>query len=145
MTSAGRMEIRIEGLADTKRQFSALRDSAQRRILRTALRECARVVMREAKTRAPRDTGKLRRNIVDKVSVKPRRAYALVGFRREGKRGDPRNAFYGGFVELGTRFMPAQPFLRPAFEASRDRLVKVFEDVVQREIAKVVARARRVA
>jgi HK97 gp10 family phage protein len=53
-------------------------------------------------------------------------------------RGD---AFYWPFVEFGTAKVRARPFLRPAFEARKERAVeasiKVFRERVQLEIAKL--------
>lgn len=66
-----------------------------------------------AKDKAPVDTGNLRRSINHEVYPSRRKPYARVGT----------NVRYGIFQELGTRFHPAQPFMRPAIEAIK-RLVK---------------------
>ena len=69
----------------------------------------ARIVRREAQGLAPVDTGHLRSEIRADLSELAARlvAYVVSG------------ATYGGFVEWGTRFMAAQPYLFPAAEADR--------------------------
>jgi hypothetical protein len=47
----------------------------------------------------------------------------LVGVRRKGKEG--RRAFFGYFLEMGTRFMAARPFLRPAVFNHAREIVRI--------------------
>jgi HK97 gp10 family phage protein len=56
-----------------------------------------------AKERVPVDTGNLRRSITYEVNS-GRNPYVRIGT----------NVRYGIYQELGTRFHPAQPYLRPA-------------------------------
>jgi HK97 gp10 family phage protein len=56
----------------------------------------------------PVDTGRLRSSITHQLTVDGQGLLALVGT----------NVEYAIFVELGTRFSPAQPFLRPALRAA---------------------------
>ncbi|SIT91699.1 HK97-gp10 family putative phage morphogenesis protein [Edaphobacillus lindanitolerans] len=72
-----------------------------------------------AQRNAPVDTGELRRSI--------RTGYSDGGLTATTKVG----VHYGPYVEYGTRFMAAQPFLRPAFyntawdfKDDMDKLVK---------------------
>jgi HK97 gp10 family phage protein len=66
------------------------------------------LITREAKARAPIDTGFLRSNIEADVSRVLRDA---VGYVISG-------ADYSSFVEFGTSRMAAQPFMFPAYEAN---------------------------
>lgn len=68
-------------------------------------------VQNRARQLAPVDTGRLRSSITSSgLQRDSRGAYVEVGT----------NVFYAGFVEFGTRRMPAQPYLRPALlEAAR--------------------------
>lgn len=61
-------------------------------------------VERTAKRLCPVDTGRLRSSITWSLEQDGRGLYALVGT----------NVVYAAYVEFGTRFMAAQPFLRPA-------------------------------
>jgi HK97 gp10 family phage protein len=65
-------------------------------------------VDREAKHLCPVDTGRLRSSITNQLATDERGLLALIGT----------NVDYAIYQELGTRFMPAQPFLRPALRAA---------------------------
>lgn len=65
-------------------------------------------VERDAKRLCPVDTGRLRASITHALSRDER---GLVGFVGT-------NVVYAARVEFGTRYMRAQPFLRPALRAA---------------------------
>jgi HK97 gp10 family phage protein len=44
---------------------------------------------------------------------------------------------YGQFVEFGTDKMAAQPFLRPAFDATADRVIELFAEKMREGLAEV--------
>lgn len=60
-----------------------------------------------AKRICPVDTGRLRSSISHELARDAKGLACFVGT----------NVDYAIFVELGTRFMPAQPYLRPALRA----------------------------
>ncbi len=62
-----------------------------------------------AKDHAPVDTGNLRRSITHEISGSGEDMFVRIGT----------NVSYGAFQELGTRFHPAHPYLRPAIEVLR--------------------------
>jgi hypothetical protein len=63
----------------------------------------------KAKERVRVDTGNLRRSITHEVSLDLRGWYMRFGT----------NVYYGIYQELGTRFHPPFPYLRPALEYLR--------------------------
>lgn len=73
------------------------------------VRAVAAEIRKEARRRAPKETGTLRRGI--KVENVYDRETRMVEFRVGW---DKRSAFYGPLVELGTEDTPARPHLRPA-------------------------------
>lgn len=77
--------------------------------LRDGLAILGQIAETEAKNLAPVDTGNLRRSITHVVE-RDRRGWVM----RYGT-----NVRYAIFQEIGTRFHPPQPFLRPALEALR--------------------------
>lgn len=129
--------MKTEGTADVLRKFSALSAQAQRTVGRDSLRSAARVVVAKAKQRVPVDSGLLKRSITQTVSVGNGKFEALVGYRKK--------AFYGGFVELGTSKMAAQPFLRPALDESHAEIEAVFVDSLNRTIDGQTGRAAGIA
>jgi HK97 gp10 family phage protein len=81
--------------------------------IKRQVRAVAAAIRNDAKRRAPRDTGALRRSIrVDNVLDERGNVVYRVGW-------DKRIAHYGGLVELGTEDTPARPHLRPAADAVR--------------------------
>lgn len=72
----------------------------------------AMTIESEAKQLAPVDTGNLR---------------ASIGALREGPNSwmVRAGAHYAIYVEMGTRYMAAQPFMRPAVERTRARIASI--------------------
>jgi HK97 gp10 family phage protein len=112
------MEIRVEitGIAEVLRQLDGLVSAAA---LREGLAAAAHLVEGRAKIKAPVDTGFLR-NSIGVVSVTSREAVIGVG------------AEYGVYQEMGTRFMRAQPFMRPALENNREAIAGLIRDALLR-------------
>lgn len=65
-------------------------------------------VERRAKQAAPVDTGRLRSSITSRLATDSQGLVGIVGT----------NVSYAIFQEFGTRYMAAQPFLRPALDAA---------------------------
>lgn len=72
-------------------------------------------VQNEARRLCPVDTGRLRSSIITSgLQRDSRGAYVEVGT----------NVEYAGHVEFGTRFMRAQPYIRPALLAALARFMR---------------------
>jgi HK97 gp10 family phage protein len=158
-------EVRMEGLSELLDKLKALPSEIGSKgggPLRLALLTAAKVMRDDAQARAPVDTGRLKRNIIVFRDRDPRSSGVTeqygVTFRRgkKGLRGRKRyhttargekDAFYGRWVEFGTSKMPAQPFLRPAFEAKKMESAEVFRtklaDAIDKAVKKMQRRARR--
>ncbi|MGS6551983.1 HK97-gp10 family putative phage morphogenesis protein [Escherichia coli] len=54
--------------------------------------------------------------------------------------GDPRNAFYWRFVELGTINMPAHPFIRPAFDTTEELAAQIAIQRMNQAIDEVLSK-----
>jgi HK97 gp10 family phage protein len=98
------------------------------------------IILDHAKTAAPEgETGRLKRNIT-MGPVKPRksksgkvatdRASVQIGFNRT-KKGAADDAYYGVFVELGTKFQKARFFLRDSIDKTKqavaNRMISEFK------------------
>jgi HK97 gp10 family phage protein len=88
----------------------------------------AQDIERNAKSKAPVDTGKLQQSI--KALKESEKTY-IIRANNTGK------APYAPFVEYGTRFQRAQPFLFPAFFAGRDRFVKDLKNLLDKTFDKI--------
>ena len=71
-----------------------------------------------AKKKCPVDTGRLRNSITHVVRASEKAVY--IGT----------NVEYGSYVELGTRHMKAQPYLRPAASGHRD----VYKGIIKKNL-----------
>jgi HK97 gp10 family phage protein len=66
-----------------------------------------------------------------------RAAYALYYRRGAGKRGVAAGIFHGHLIEFGTRHSAAQPFLRPAFDATNGEVIDRFVEELRTRIEKI--------
>lgn len=133
----------LDGLAAALRALPAEIASKNGGPLVTALRASARVVRNEAKLKATIRTGRLRGSIVVQRDRYPGNVTERLVVRpRAGKsRTDPRGAYYWHFVEFGTESQRAQPFMRPAFDATKDKALTAFKDKLRIGIEKARKRA----
>ena len=102
---------------------------------KAALRDCAKLVRREAKANAPVRKiggGNLKKNIgtwvrIDKSGENKGKPYLQVGVYNNAtaKKKGLKSAFYGMFYEFGTSKQTARPFLRPAVYNNIDELRKI--------------------
>ena len=133
-------QFAVHGLAELDAALRELRqemDGKEGNLVGSALMSAALPVLRDAQNRAPRNkeprkghqAGTLAKQI-KRNKVKNPRAYSEIVnvgvLAPQWAGGKLINDSYGKFVELGTRKMAAQPFLRPALEANREESPKLF-------------------
>lgn len=132
------VSLNIEGVRELQRNVDKLSRSFSKSTLRTALRNAAAPVRKEARSKAPKESGALRRAIKSRAKV----TRSGFGFADVGvEKGD---VFYGHFIEVGTSQQPARPFLRPALDdAERDgRVTDAFITALNKTIERQVGRIR---
>lgn len=131
-------EIKLTGFKELNDLLLQLPDAVGGKVLSKATYEAATVIREDAQARAPERTGRLRQFIGRgrgrSKSDDRYEAVVLVGLLslsgkekqnyREGKTRVLFDAFYGKFIEFGTRFMGAQPFLRPAFDSKKEDFIR---------------------
>lgn len=133
----------LDGLAAALKALPAEIASKSGGPLRSALRASAQVIRKEAALRAPVDTGRLQRAVVIQRDRNPGNVTERMVVRpRAGKsRTDPKGAYYWHFLEFGSERQPAQPFIRPAFDAAKDKALTTFKDKLRVGIEKARKRA----
>jgi len=112
-----------------------------RRAMRKALKAVGVMWMADLKAKVPVLTDELR----DSIGVKIRtRKYGRVGSVTVGPTwGDGETeespGLYGKFVEFGTKVAdyPKQPFMRPVFDATQDKAVEMFADILRDELGQI--------
>lgn len=139
-----RGSFRVEGLSDLVKSLTKLPDAVRDKAVNDGTLEGAKVIQRAAITNAPKKTGKLSRNIVVRKNRKTRYdSEHSVVIRKIGKAVNSKNAYYGIFVEYGTSKMPAQPFMRPAFEGNKEIAVSVLAGHIRETVGRYRVKARR--
>lgn len=100
----------LNGMEELASQLEELAKKTDAEACREALDAGARIVTEAVRNRAPVRTGKLQdKGITYEVKDE---TVAEIGWTKDG--------FYGRFHEYGTSKMAARPYMRPAFEASKE-------------------------
>lgn len=155
------MTVEIKGLKSLDKTLKSLPPRLQTKVVRGATLAGANVVRKEARRRAPVRTPD------DKApkAAKPRLnkgTYVQVTFpghlrkniRSARNRRVPRwqisylvgwttSAFYGLFIEKGTKHQGAQPFLRPAFDSKKGEINKVIGERIWRGLKRELGKLRK--
>lgn len=129
-------------LLNLAEDLAVLSKAETKKVLNQAARAGAEVIRDAVAEGAPKRTGKLARNIVV-VSRKsgPGEAVAGVHIRGTTTKGASRNnAFYWRFIELGTSKMPANPFVRPAYDTNQELAAQAGFDELNKAIDEVLSK-----
>lgn len=118
--------------ADLERKFNQQGFVVRRQILAKAVKAGAEVIRDKAEQLAPRDTGQLAETENIRVIGAESTAAEVVA-----RIGPAKSSFYGLFQEKGTAFHPAQPFLNPALEQSRQDAFNASLEASRKELNKL--------
>lgn len=117
----------VTGLAELSKKLKEMPVKLARNGLRAAVNAGAEVIRKDAVSRVPVDTGRLKKSIYKKqIREKSNNLQQtfFVGARNGKKyRQADKDAYYWRFLEFGTSKLPARPFLRPAFDARKNDAV----------------------
>jgi len=155
---ADSITVQIKGLDQLGRALQRIPATLSTRIMREALHATGDVMKEAAELTAPVRTGALREDMIVKVRVSGDLSinYVLVGpgydrsklrARKHGKLAGTVDTtvspgVYGKFLELGTKNMPPWPWLRPAFEASKEAALATFVAYIRAGLQAVIAEVR---
>lgn len=141
------------GLSALEQALKTLPDKMARNVLRGACRAGGRVFEREAEARVPVDQGALRKSI--RTSVRLVRGQPVATVKAGGG-----SAWHAGLVEFGhiqtrvayrgsdgewytsaellpePKHVPAQPYMRPSFEAMGAAAIEAFAAYVRQRLTK---------
>lgn len=110
------MSVKFKGVKELK---IALKKKADMSVVRQIVRQNGVQLQTKAQRNAPVDTGTLKRSIGLDISD--------GGLTAESKAG----AEYAPYVEWGTRFMDAKPFMRPAFHEQKEQFKRDMERITK--------------
>lgn len=145
MARQNRFRVSIIGARDIDRWLESMGADAAR-ILNDAVKSGGEIALTAAKANAPVGaTGRLQSNTTMTPVTRRRGSAATsrritsasvkIGFPRI-KKGDPNDAYYGPFVELGTKHQKPRFFLRDAVDRNKQRIA----DAITNRIARLRGR-----
>lgn len=147
--------VRVDGLRELGAALKELGNVVGTRIARASTAAGARIVKDQAIANVVRspsvDTGSLRDSIITKRAPKGETRLTsehIVTVRGRGKPANKKGqrinrAPHASMVEFGTVNMPAEPFLRPAFETTKGAAVEAIKGALQRGIDRAAKKAAR--
>ena len=138
----------IVGAREIEAILRKLPDRVAKRVLNNAVMAGANVIVREAKARAPvRSGGGAKRRTATTATLP---GFLRASIRRKKLKkpghvlvGPDARAFYGVFVERGTRRARARPFLGPAFDAGAPGALRKIGEILGRGLAREAAKLGR--
>ena len=126
--------IALTGDKALDRKLKGMHGRFQKKLSRKATRLAARdIVLPDAKAMAPIDTGALEKSLVVRSMKRRRTKIGHVVQTRDGFfKGDE---FYGAFHEFGTKYMKADPFMRPAVYGNTESIKRKYRSALTEAIA----------
>lgn len=134
-------DISLIGDKALQRKFNAMGRKTQATELKAIFKEAMEPVKVLAKSRAPVDLGVLKKSIRTSVRASQRSgvtAQVRTGTRKQLRIPADATGYYPAAHEYGTRFIPAQSFLRSALSDRKDQVLSL----ISRGIARVLARVK---
>lgn len=119
--------IRFDGAEDLLGKFKAMTEDARLNTLSHAVQPAAEYVKEAIFARAPVRTGKLASSI-ETVALTESADRFVTGIQIAPE------AFYWKMIEFGTVRMQAQPFIRPAFDSSRNQARTEMRDGIRDQV-----------
>ena len=145
-------DITMLGDKGLERMLKQLPDKAQDQAVRFGVRKAAEVAKQEMLRRVPTDTGELKQLLAaGKLKSINRRGVLSIGSRLPTREelGIPAEAksFWPSALEYGHAFpghegkdVAPRPFMRPAIDENRPRLIGIVADTLRKKIPKIAAK-----
>lgn len=142
-------DVQLIGDKKLIKKLKGLSTATQKKIVRPSVTKAVRVIAKDAKGRAPKDTGLLKKSIGQRVKTyRSGNISGIVGprsgFKRtveiDGKAVIKNPTKYSHLVEFGTSRKAARPFLRPALEAKKSEAVRIMTTEINANIKKQIAK-----
>lgn len=97
----------------------ALRNKAKLAAAKQIVKNCGSKLQKGAENNAPVDSGTLKRSIT--IEIEDDGLTAVIAPHTD----------YAAYVEYGTRYMAAQPYMRPAYEKAKAEFKSKMEELVR--------------
>ena len=146
--------VKVEGGKDLQRALDELSKSAGKGVVRRALMTAAKTFVERAESLAPNDPATYEGDLASTIAVSTKLSTRQRRAHRKMFKDDKASVevFAGAgpvpqahLQEFGTRHHAAQPFMRPAWMATKEQVLSGLKKEIKTEIDKTMARAARKA
>ena len=128
--------VDVSGIMELNKKLRELAgDKIARKVLRSAIRKAAKPMVAAAKAFAPVDSGLLEESIKLKAIRRTRTGFGVRISTSNSDFDSQGETFYGAMQEWGTVNMAPNPYLRPAFDTTKDQSVQIVTADMQAAIA----------
>lgn len=135
--------ISVEGLDELEKVLNMMAPKAARNLMRSTIHGVASEIAKEAKRKAPKDEGTLRKAIKAKRR-RPKHPDAPFSDVIVTTGGTAKyDAFYWRFIEYGTTDQPEAPFFRPSIDLMRPQIPKIMEKQFGKKLETMLKRAAK--
>lgn len=131
------MTATVTGVAELDKAMASFGPKLTTKILKKAVRKAAKPVLESARAHVPIQYGTLHDSIKTRALRKSRRNPGRVGARVATTANDSGfggEAYYGAFLEFGTRHIQALGYMRLAFDENRESVRQIFSTEIKRLI-----------
>lgn len=130
-----KVSVKTEGFAELERKLLDLGAAASKTVMRGALMSGLTPMVKRARERVAKRTGALAKSIRKRSMITKGNDFAAdVGIHMSSKRKEAGWRWH--FEEFGTSKQRARPFIRPAFDETKDEVVARFKDEMAKRIDK---------
>jgi HK97 gp10 family phage protein len=137
-----RAAMKLEGFAELDKALGRLPKATAKNVLKRTLMQAGRPILEAMESHAPKDTGYL--------SLSLGISHTLNASQRRSARSETptfaavhigtRRGSFAAFHEFGTFEMQPNPFMRPAWEANKERALNIIKVELKGEIEKAAKR-----
>ena len=133
------ISVELTNRAEIVKLLDQIPNAYNSKAVRGLIKYAVKPMIEEAQRKAPRalkphkgkygwvEPGNLSKSIWTIDMKRSRKVTLIVGPRVKGAFGKARSGYYGMFLERGTKNIKARPFMRPAWDAKKDEVIRRFE------------------
>lgn len=141
------VDVKVTGVDDLLKNLKTFPIKFQKSVATGAIRAGAAAINKEAKLNVSEDEGDLKKSL--SVVKRKTKDKSIIYFSVVPKSKllhkiqdtkDEKHYNYGGHIEFGNSNMPAQPYLRPAFEKKGKEAIEIAKNYMKKRIDKEMAK-----
>lgn len=123
MIVMSKVSVKMDGLEELQKALAAFAKPQRERVEQKALEESGEYLRSKIQSLTRVRTGKLKASIVKGEVINGK---IQIGPSQQGP------AFRAHFIEFGTKFQSAKPFMRPAFEMAKPTIEKIMAEEIRK-------------